>query len=280
MAWTASYQILRDRPLDDAELSAIEEFAAKHNQPPWDGEGFALVVTRETRADRVIGEGRQTLATDAGASVQRMCDMLNALSSTIARIEVRVRDDVGALGIDPIAGRVRLGGSAGLAPVVVKRDERQWKPPGEWLTRFRALSPALAAFAAGGTAATGETLRLALIEIARLPDDRPARAALVARLRDVPPLELAQAGLEVYADIARARTTWALVKGALDGIFDARPLVEAFLGVWCNPRGMYWYGDLRLPDPMLDALAGLPKVETQMAADLAASLAGSDPEPV
>ena len=278
MAWTASYQLLRDRPLDDAELGALEEHAARHNQPPWDGEGVALLVTREARTDRVIAEGRQTLASDAGASVQRMCDMLNALTATIPRVEVRVHDDVGALGIDPIAGRVRRGGSPGLAPVEVRRDDRQWKTPGEWLTRFRALSPALAAFAAGGTAATGDTLRAALVEIARLPDDRPARAALVSRLRDVAPLELALAGLDVYGEIARARTTWALVKAALDTIFDVTPLVERFLGVWCAPRGMYWYSDLRLPDHMFDALASQPRVEAQMAADLAASLAGSDQE--
>lgn len=278
MAWTATYQILRDRPLDDAELAALEELAARLNQPAWEGEGFGLVVTREARVDRVVGEGRQTLASDAGATVQRMCDALNTLAGAVSRIEVRVRDDVGALGMDPIAGLVRRGGAQGLAPVQVARDDRQWRSPGEWLTRFRALSPALAAFAAGGTAATGEALRMALVEIAKLPDDRPARAALVARLRDVPALELAQAGLEVYGEIARARTTWALVKTALEAIFDVTPLVDRFLAVWRAPRGVYWYSDLRLPDHTLDALATVPVVEAQMEADLVASLAGGDDE--
>jgi len=278
MAWTASYQILRDRPLDDAELAAIEELATRVNQPAWDGESFALVVTRATRSDRVVGEGKQTLASDTGVSVQRMCDLLNALAAALPRVEVRVRDDVGALGIDPIAGRVRLGGGQGLALVDVQRDERQWKSPSEWLTKFRALTPALAAFAAGGTPPSGETLRAALVEIAKLPDDRPARAALLTRLREVPALELAQAGLDVYADIARARTTWALVRSALETIFDVRPLVERFLAIWGAPRGIYWYSDLRLPDHMLDALASVPAVEAQMTADLAASLGGSDSE--
>ena len=98
MGWTAYYQILRDRPLAEAEVVALYDFVRKTNRKPWNGEQFGLRVTRHARRDHVLATGGQKFPlSDSSDDQERLCEVLTELSKLIEDIEVRVEDDFNIL---------------------------------------------------------------------------------------------------------------------------------------------------------------------------------------
>lgn len=282
MGWTAYYQILRARPLDDAELAMLADFITHHNRPPWEGEGFGLAVTRAPRADRVVGFGwtRLAAAVEDGADQRRLCDVLTALPSVLRDVEVRVLDDFGCFGFDAATGVVSLDAATAPAPVELTDADREgFASPGVLIgPRMRPPSPDAQAVIDGAAPPTREALRAALIDHAALPPSHPARPALAASLAALPPRALALAGLDVHADIAADAATWRLVTHALEAVDDVAALVPGFLAVWSAPRSLYWYGELAFPDATLDALVAAPAVEARLLADVAAGLVAGEIE--
>ncbi|MBK9033557.1 MAG: hypothetical protein IPL61_20225 [Myxococcales bacterium] len=275
MGWTASYQILRDRPLDDDELTALDDFIARSNKPSWEGEGFGLAVTREGRADRVIGDGWQKLPlTEDTEDLERLCRVLNELATVVAGVELRLVDDFGALGLTP-AGQATTSGRPAALVDLGERDRTQWQAPGAWLPpRFAPVPAELVDWLAG---ADGDrsVVRAALTTLADWPREHPDRARVLARLAETSARTVAKAGLDVYAEATRDSDGWGVVTRALEGMAagDVTPaFVVRFLTIWRHPRGIYWYGDLALPDRFRDQVAADAEVEGQMRADLAASL--------
>ncbi|MEZ4403830.1 MAG: hypothetical protein R3B06_27655 [Kofleriaceae bacterium] len=278
MGWTASYQIFRDRPLDDAELAALDDFITRHNAPPWEGEGFGLAVTRAARADGLVGHGWQKLpmTSDESEDHQRLCDVLNAVAAVVPDVTVRIWDDFGMFGLDA-DGRVDQGGRPGPRLVELDAAERDtFKAPDAWLPpRFAPMPAALTAWLDGQPADLA-IVRLSLTTLASWPAQHPARGQLSGRLDAVAPALVAEAGFADYDDVQRSSEAWRIVGAALDRL-DPIPaeIVAAFLHVWRNPRGIYWYGDLHLEDRVRDRLAAVPEVEAQMLEDLAAAVDGT-----
>lgn len=281
MGWTASYQLLRDRPLDDEELAALADYVERNNQPPWEGERFGLVVTREARADRIVADGWQKLPmTTETADLERLCVVLNGLAAVLPGVEIRIDDDHGAFGWDAAVGRVTTEDDPGPAPLELTREARAtFAAPGSLIPpRFRPLPPKVAAWLTGQGEPSQAILRAALVELVTMAEGHPARADLLARLALAPAGRLAKAGLKAYADIARSHGAWDVAKAALERLADPAEVVDEFLAVWCKPRGIYWYGDMRFPEALLDGMARQPAVQQQLLDDVAAALAGAPSE--
>jgi cell division septation protein DedD len=266
MGWTAYYQILRDRPLTDAELVALDDYITESNRPPWDSESFGLAVTREARADRVLGEGWQKLAMslDESDDAERLCTTLEGLRDVITGVEIRISDDFGAFGVDGI--EICLNARPGPALVEVSREERaQFAAP----STFVGVRHAQVAVPA--------ELDDALLALARMDDAHPQRAELLARVAAAPAAEVAAAGFgEHYRELRAAHDTWRLVDAALESLDDVEPIVDGFLDVWYFPHGINWYGDISLPAKTRDALARVPEIEAVMRDDLEVGVQGSD----
>lgn len=270
MGWTAYYQILRDRPLDDDELGALRDYIDLNNRPPWDCESFGLAVTREARADQLLGWGWQKLAmnTDESTDAERLEEVLDGLAGVVPGVELRVRDDFDAMARGPELIDLADGERDGFqAPALLLGP------------RHDPLADAVIASLTRDEPALEELVEI-LRALATLDDDHPARAGVIERLGLLPPLPVAAAGFAAYEDIHRSRA-WRVVEEALDKLVGRAALAEVadgFLSIWAQPRGIYWYGDLSLPDDVRDELAALPAVEAHMLADLAAGVAGSDSE--
>jgi len=275
MGWTAYYQLLRERPLDDRELAALDDFIARVNQPPWECESFRLAVTRDARADHVLGYGftKLPMELDESEDHERLCAALNALPDVIAGVEVRISDDFQTFGWE--SGKVALGGRRGPALVNVKNTADFVAPDKLAPPRATPLAPELAALL-GGKPARREALGSALVAFAQLKADHPEREVIANAFASAPPLELALAGFHRYREVRPARHAWGLVTKAMQSLSDVTPLVPAFLDVWRNPHGIYWYGDMDIP--RRDELARVPEIEAQLQSDVAASVAGSDSE--
>ncbi|MDB4958102.1 MAG: hypothetical protein JWO36_5671 [Myxococcales bacterium] len=278
MGWTAYYQILRDRPLDDRELAALDDYLRTSNQPPWESEGFGLAVTKATRTDRVLGEGWTKLPMDLDDSTdhQRLCDALGGLRAIIAGVELRISDDFSTFGFE--GEQVVLGGRGGPALVeLANADRATFADPGSLIPPRHAVLPAEVTTFIEGQDATSEQVQAALLELAQIAAEHPSYDTLCKRLSAAPHVALAQAGFAVYREINRSHA-WNLVRTALENLDDVQPIVAGFLSIWCNPHGIYWYGDMSLPDRTRDALARVPDVEIQMRTDLAESVEGSSSE--
>lgn len=280
MGWTASYQLLRDRPFDDAELSALVELCDRHNQPPWEGESFGLAVARAPRADRVIADGWQKLPMDPDSGdLPRLGVVLAALAARWPDVEIRVDDDFGVLGWNPDT-RTVTEGRGGPAPVSLTSADRDGfvAPSTVVGPRFQPLAAELEAWLASDERASAEVAQAGLLALATMPDEHPRRAALIARLGEARPRRLARAGLAVYQAIARSSAAWRLVTSALERLEDPADIVAGFLHVWRNPHGIYWYGDMSFPEVTLAGLAGEGEVRQQWQDDVTAALAGAPAE--
>ena len=154
MGWTAYYQILRDRPLDEAELVVLDEHITRTNRPAFECEGFGLAVTREARADRVLGYGwtKVPQSTDESEDHQRLCDALTALPRLIPGVEVRVSDDYECFGWDEDSQAVTLDGPGGGELVDLDDAARAGfvAPSTLVAPRFQPLAPAVEALVGGG----------------------------------------------------------------------------------------------------------------------------------
>ncbi|MGN6110280.1 MAG: hypothetical protein ACTHU0_34575, partial [Kofleriaceae bacterium] len=281
MGWTAYYQILRDRPLEEPELVQLVYFIDSANRPPWECEGFRLAVTRDPRADGVIGYGWTKVPFDVDESTdhERLCEVLTALLGEIPGIEVRLSDDFGAFGWDPALRMFSLHDAPG--PPLVElpdADLSTFAPPSALVSSpVKPLSDEALAFVDEGEADEELAARM-LIELSELPDDHPDRGYLRENLAGLPARTLAVAGLSSYGEIGRSYAVWQLVCRAIDQLEDIEPLVEPFLALWRAPRGIYWYGDLSLSEIARERLARSPQIEAQLLADLADSLEGSELE--
>ncbi len=264
MGWAVHYQILRDGALTDEETAAIAALARAQEKVAWDGEGFPVAIARGARADRVLADGTTKLAQDSDSQdVARLAEAVRALVDAAPGCELRIADDLACLGWDRASGRV-LDAAPTAPPLRV---------PGGELADPRALAPAappaldLAALDAAGLVAA----------LARLDNEqRDLAKAIVARLDALPARDVATAILGRYSTVGRSFEVRGALGGALRRIDDPAAVAGAFLSAWRKGRGTYFYGDLPKPERFCDAIAPLPAVAAQMAADVAAAATAGD----
>lgn len=281
MGWTAYYQILRDRPFDDAELQLLVDRIATHNRTPWEGESFGLAVARSPQADGVIATGWQKLPHDLDSlDLTRLCTVLTELAATFVDIELRAADDYGCLAWEPGARVVSCTSRRG-PPLVGSISRDDFVDPASVVAPTRSpLPPAVDAWLAGG-APTVETLATALRELAACASSDPRADTLRAALTEAPTELVAQAALDAHAEVHRATATADLARSALREVAGAAltdAVVEGFLAVWREPHGLYWYGDMDFPDEFLDRLAETPAVVAAWVADVEAARTGGPDE--
>lgn len=279
MGWTAYYQILRDRPLDDAEVGKLYDFIRRTNRKPWEGEDFSLSVTRDARPDRVLAHGWQKFPlADESADQERLCEVLTALSKLIDDVEVRVADDFECFGWDEDRGEAAMDGPT--TPLVSVADWDVFVDPAKLVgPRPEPLPKAVEGFLRGGKA-TRKTVAAALVEHANMETSDARRAALGEALRATPVLVRVQAGFDALAAISAKPETWQIVAEALASQPDVATFVDDFLAVWTKSRGVYGYDEILrvLGDTTLDLLARVPAVEQQMLGDLRAGRFEDEPD--
>src|SRR6185312_10205432 len=97
MGWTVSYQVLRERPLDEAEVIKLAELVRRQQKLPWDSESFNLRVPKSPRADRVIADGWNKVSMGSTSNdVELVKAAVNEMHALLGG-ELRVSDDFRAL---------------------------------------------------------------------------------------------------------------------------------------------------------------------------------------
>jgi len=273
MGWTASYQVVRDRILDDTELAGLAKLARALIAKPWDGEPFRLVVTRSMRPDKVIARGWIKLPMDSSSrDPARLCDALDKVQALFPSSLVRAVDDHDQLGWDPRNGCFQFGG----------RDRRPLvdeTPDDTWQALFEAVPappPPLREGLAALVEAAGQGLAL---NDHNRKDERLVREAFDAMIvpeANLEPLKkllaacdpdvVARIGLSIYPSIQHVMNARDAVGHAFQTVTDVPALAELFAAAWSQPQGTYYYGDMWLPNEFAAKIAAQPLVRDRLLA--------------
>jgi hypothetical protein len=270
MGWTASYQLLRQTPLSPEEIAALAQLNQDAHAEPWEGEPFTIAIAPNARPDGVLAAGWTKLPNGESDDPERLGILLERMVALVSGAELRVIDDYGWFErpgkrapewlsieygelIDParlappalprlpdVAERIAAE-LAGDSPVVASRQE------------IEALYRALVVLDGVSQAVTGALDQKSAVE--KLLD------------RGVPEV-VSLVGLECYPELFTHYIARAVLGRALDRVTDFAPLVESFLTAWTEGEGVYYYGDMPLPDRFCDALAVYPEVWQQMRDEL------------
>jgi hypothetical protein len=287
MGWTIYYQVVRAHRLDERELAAVAALEREVNAEPWDAEAFGLAIATVDTPERIIARGSTKLAMslDESEDADRICDALTRLQRLVADAEVRATDDLGMLVWDD-AEAFALGGRGSARPLVEPEGDAGWKglrelvpPPGPTLKKKVAAALAAHAADALGEAARRDrqVIQQALELAARRDGPRDAAKALLAACD---PDVVARTAFEIYPRIQHGYEAGRALDAALGRVTDPVALAPAFLEMWAHPKGIYYYGDLPLPDAFAAAIASVPEVEARLIADLPPAEAERAPEEI
>jgi hypothetical protein len=267
MGWSAYYQILRDRPLDEVEVVAVSEFIRNTNRTRWKGEDFRLRLTRDARPDHLLGFGSQKFSGSGGSGDRtRLCKVLTALSKLLDDVEVRVDDDFNVFGWNDERGEAAMDGPT--TELVSLRNYDGFVEPEKLLPSPPVPLPKVVAAFVGGAKPTRKTVAAALVHHASMDLGDSQRDPLAKAFLATPTLMRAQAGLDAFGAISTKPETWAFVGPALASHSDVTPIVNDFLAMWAKPELVYSCDLRALGDAVLDALSRVPEVEEQMLSDL------------
>ena len=269
MGWTAYYQLLRDRPLDEAEAVKLCDFIRKTNRKPWDGESFGLRLSRDARPDHVLAHGAQKFPrADESDDQERLLGVLTELSKLIEDVEVRVEDDFNVFGWDDDANEAAMDGPT--TELVSIKDYDSFESPEKLLGPRPEPLPTAVDELLAGAKPHRKMVASALVEYANMPAEDPRREALENVLRATPALMRVQAALYTFGLLTGSTEALQIVAAAQPSTDEVASIVEDFLVQWEKPRGVYWFELLlsSLGKTTLDALARIPKIEKKMRGDL------------
>lgn len=269
MGWTAYYQVVRDRPLDDDELANLAKLVRAEQAEAWDGETFSLAVATSPHPGHIVAKGWQKLPMDEGSpDPSRLCNALDRLEAAVPGGTVNVSDDFGVFARGPdgftLAGGTRRElvddtGGAWESVLTLVPVEHAYPP---------AIAAALARLQASGLTdadRTDETLVAAALEQLSTPEVKPE--PLKTLLAACDPDTVARTGLAHYTtyDGYEAR---AALSSAFGAARDVPALASAFVAAWSKPKGTYFYGDFPLWGEFGIAIARQPAVRDRFIADL------------
>jgi hypothetical protein len=248
--------------LSDAETAQIAVLVRAQRALPWDSEPFRVSVARAPRQDRIVAAGTTKIAMgDDLADAERLVDAINALLALVPGGELRVWDDFDMFGWDPDEG-CTLEGDRTAEPIEVAASE---------LVDPETIAPAPAKPA---RKRSGDDIASMVAALADADGDEAKE--LGARLDAAPAADVITA---VFAKYKKYHPT--PVKSALwaaqERLDDAAPVADAFLALWSNPTGKYFYGDVTLSPRFRAALARVPSVHAHLVADVART-EGTDDE--
>jgi hypothetical protein len=264
MGWTASYQLLRETPLSSDEIAAIAILNQEASTEPWQGESFSVAVAPGAREDRVIVSGWNKFPLGESEDPERLEGVLQRLRELVPGAELRVIDDFGYFKergkrqpewID--VPSAELVDPASLAP----------PPP---MPLPAAVVDLVAAERAGQAPVVSDAQQIDALFMAltKINPSDPRCTSIECLLGRAPAQLVSQVGLESYMDLSTYYHARAVLERALCRAEDLPALCEPFLEAWLRPEGVYYYGDMPLPDRFRDAMAAEPEVVAQMSADL------------
>ena len=259
MGWTAYYQLVRARVLDEAELAKVAALVRASQAEAWDGEPFGLEVTSVAAPTGVIARGWNKLAMDAESlDGDRLLAALDSLQALAPDGIVNAVDDFETLGW---SGTNFELGAGTRRPLVA--DEG-----GVWESVLVQVPPPLARVeAATGGESIEPSVRI-LAALRALTSREVEPAPFVAMLAAAPPELVARVGLEHYQELQHGYHARGAIGHALDAASDPGPLVPAFLDAWETPVGTYYYGDFPFHGASGGRLAAVAAVRDRLIADL------------
>jgi hypothetical protein len=270
MGWTAYYQILRDRPLNEEEIETLHDFIRRTNRDSWDGESFNLKMTRAARPDHVLGYGAQKFPwSDASDDQRRLLKVLTALFKLVDDVEVRVEDDFNTFGWDDERNRAAMDGPT--TELVAIKDYDSFHDPAKLVGNRPEPLPIAVAELLEGKKPSRKNVAAALVEHAHMTSEDGRQVELANVLRATPAQLRVQAGLDVFDKIDGKTETLQIIADA--ELQEVAPIVVDFLTTWKDAHGVHFYERLTqaLGSKTLDALARVPAVEKEMLADLRAA---------
>lgn len=244
MGWTVSYQVLRDRPLDQHEIVKLADLVRRQLKQPWDSESFHLAVATTPRADRVIADGMNKIS--MGQTSQDVELIKAAVSELHALLggELRVSDDFQVLSKTPRPIHIAYGELVDVTTLVA--------------------APPVEVAASDGI----PELIAKMIEVS----DYKLRKPIEERLAQHDPVEIARFIYRAYAQLGKDDGVRSALSAALGRVSDPSVLVPDFLAMWPHPTGTYFYGDMPKPTSFVTAIARDPRIIEQMIADVERTL--------
>jgi hypothetical protein len=270
MGWTASYQLLRQTPISPEEIAALAQLNQDAHAEPWEGEAFSIAVAQTARPDGVIAAGWTKFPNGESEDPERLQLVLERMVELVAGAELRVIDDYGwfeqpgkkapewiSVAYDELIDPAKLAPPAlPQLPEVAERIAAELAGEAPVVTSHREIE---ALYRALGV------LEGVSHEVAGAREQTAAAEKLLDRGS---PDAVALVGLELYPQIFTHYAARAVLERAFDRVTNVASLTGAFLSAWTKGEGVYYHGNMPLPDRFCDALAAYPEVWNQMREDL------------